>query len=157
MKLPIGMLAYWTNRFEEDLAIISGMWYYKEIFVPSTIDEKKNSIKDLKEKHCTVLQIHGTFDQILDILMQSDKFIEAGESEIAQFIQLKDEISNSPTNNAYIFDDIYHIKGTSLMLDTFVEVDETMDDVLLQIKKGQTVHVSISENWSFAGDLLKMI
>ena len=42
------MLIYWVHRFEEDNSVISGMWYYKELYVPSTIDEKKQSILDLK-------------------------------------------------------------------------------------------------------------
>lgn len=157
MELPIGMLIYWAHRFEEDHAVISGMWYYKEMYVPSSIEEKKNSVSDLKEKRCTVLNVNGQFDQIMDILIQCDRFQQAGPYEISQFNILQNEISNLPKNKAYLFHDINNLKGTSLMLDTVVEVDETLEDIMAKIKKGKVVGVTISKNWSFADDLLKKI
>jgi len=82
MQLPIGILIYWVYRYQENHAVISGMWYYKEVYVPSTVEEKKKSILDLKEKRCTVINIHGKFDQITDILSQGDQFIVASDHEI---------------------------------------------------------------------------
>ena len=71
------------KKFEEDHALISGLWYYKELYVPSTIKEKKKSVSDLKEKRCTAISIHGKFDQIKDILLQGDLFLDAG-NELSQ-------------------------------------------------------------------------
>lgn len=97
MKLPIGMLIYWAHRFDEDYALISGMWYYKEMHVPSSKEEKMNSLSDLKSRRCTVLKLTGTFSQIKDILSQADRFRFAGTYEISQFSQLVDGIGSSPS------------------------------------------------------------
>lgn len=156
MELPVGMLIYWAHRFEEDHAIISGMWYYQEMYVPSTVEEKKQSIVDLKAKRYTVLNIHGTFDQISDLLVQCDRFQKGGDFEIEQFVKLKTELINSPENKASIFDEIQNIKGTSLMIDTVVEVEETIEDIQAQLNTGNALTVNISENWSFVGDLEKV-
>ena len=153
MELPVGMLIYWASRFGDDQAVISGMWYYKEMYVPSTVEEKKHSVLDLKAKRCTALNIHGTFDQILDLLMQSDRFQKMGETEIQQFNKLQEELLNPPDNKASIFDDVYNLKGTSLTLNTIVDVDDKIEDIKAQLKAGKIITVYISENWSFAGDL----
>lgn len=155
MQLPIGILIYWVKRFEENHAVISGMWYYKEMYVPSTIEEKKKSISDLKEKRCTGLNIHGKFDQIKDVLSRGDRFIEAGNRELSQFFSLLADIEDLPEEKAYLFDDVYNVKGTALMVDTVVEVDETMENIQESLRKGKMMIVNISENWSFTGDLLK--
>ena len=46
MQLPVGLLVYWVGKSEDNYAIISGMWYYKEMYVPSTIEEKVKSKLD---------------------------------------------------------------------------------------------------------------
>ncbi len=157
MKLPIGMLIYWAHRHQEDHAVISGMWYYQEIYVPSTIEQKKNSVSDLKRKRCTLINIHGKFDQIADVISRGNSFIEAGSDEIEQFNQLIKDIENAPSNKAYLFDDINDIKGTALMVDTIIEVDESMEEIQEYLRKGKPVDVNISEDWSFAGDLLNAL
>lgn len=155
MQFPIGILIYWVNIFDDNHSVISGMWYYKELYVPSTIVEKKKSIMDLKEKRCTVMNIYGKFDQIADILSLSDRFTNSGNHEISQFTKLIKDIQNTPKNKAYLFDDVYNVKGTALTVDTIVEVEETMEDIREYLRKGKVVDVNILENWSFAGDVLK--
>lgn len=157
MKLPIGMLIYWVHRFEEDHAIISGMWYYKEMHVPSSKEEKINSISDLKSKRCTVLNVTGTFSQIKDILSQADKFRNAGTYEISQFSKLVDEVINSPGDKAYIFDDIYNIKGTSLTIDIIVDIDETMEEVMAEIKLVKPVNVTVLGTWSLSSGIINSL
>lgn len=147
MKLPIGMLIYWAHRFSDEHATISGMWYYKEIYVPSTLEEKKQSINDLKNKRCTVLNISGTFYQILDILMQADNIQNDGILNIDQFTKLKAELINS-TDNPIVFDDIYNVKGMALSIDTNIEVDTNIDELRSNVKAGKPIHVFISEDWS---------
>ncbi len=155
MLLPIGILIYWTKRFDENQAVISALWYYKEMYVPSTIEEKKKSLQDLKAKRCTALSVEGRYDQITDILSRGDRFIEAGSRELSQFFGLLADIEELPKDKSYLFDDVYNIKGTALMVDTMIEIDETMEDIQYALKNGKAVHVTISENWSFAGDLKK--
>ena len=157
MKLPVGMLIYWAHRFQEDHAVISGMWYYQEMYVPSTIEEKKQSILDLKTKKCTALNINGTFEQILDLLMQTDRFHKGGDFEIKQFASLKNELLNAPENKACLFDEINNLKGTSLLLDTAFDIDETMEDIMAKLKSEKVVNVYISRNWSYANDLNNML
>lgn len=153
MQLPIGILIYWTKRFDENHAVILALWYYKEMYVPSTIEEKKKSILDLKENRCTALSIEGRYDQITDILSRGDRFINAGDRELSRYFGLLADIEELTENKSYLFDDVYNVKGTALMVDSMIEIDETMEDIKYAIKKRKTVHVTISENWSFAGDL----
>jgi hypothetical protein len=155
MELPVGMLIYWASRFEDDHAVISGMWYYKEMVVPSTVAEKKQSVLDLKAKRCTVLNIHGTFDQVLDLLVQSDRFQKMEETEIQHFNKLTEEMLNPPDNKASIFDEVYRLKGTSLMIDTVVDIDETIEDITAQHNAGKAICVRLSEKWSFTGELVR--
>lgn len=155
MQFPIGILIYWVNIFDDNQSVISGMWYYKDMYVPSTIEEKKKSILDLKEKRCTVINIYGKFDQISDILSLSDRFTNSGNHEISPFTKLIKDIQDTPKNKAYLFDDVYNVKGTALMVDTIVEVDETMEDIRADLRKGQVVRVNILDNWSLPDDLMK--
>lgn len=155
MQLPIGILIYWTKRFDENHAVISAMWYYKEMYVPSNLEEKKNSLKDLKEKRCTLLSIEGRYDQISDILLQGDLFIKAGRGELSKYSDLLADIEQLPKDKSYLFDDVYNIKGTALMVDSMIEIDETMEDIQFALKNGKGVHVKISENWSFIGETIK--
>ena len=196
MQLPIGILIYWVKKFEENHAVITGMWYYKELYVvPSTVEEKKKSGSDLKEKRCTAINIHGSWDQIIDILIQGDLFMDAidniisqgdlfmdadenelsqvdlfpdaGENEMSYFQKLIKEnemphfqklikdIENTPEDKSYLFDEINNLKGTALTVDTVIEVDETMENILEYLRKGQKAVVTISQNWSLAGDVEK--
>lgn len=156
MELPVGMLIYWVRLIEEDNAMLMGMWYYMEMYVPSTIEEKKHSSLDLKEKRCMALILTGTFDQIMDLLAQCDRFRDGGPNEIDQYSQLHNELRKLPKDKPYLFDDIYNLKGTSLILDTVVEVEETIDDIKEALKTGKAVFANISKNWSFAGELQKV-
>lgn len=155
MQLPIGILIYWTARLDENHAIISAMWYYKEMYVPSTVEEKKKSISDLKAKRCTVLNIHGKYSQITDILSQGDRFIAVGNRELSQFYSLLAAIEELPEDKTYLFDDVHNVKGTALMVDSMIDIDESMEDIQYAIKNGKAVYVTITEDWSFAGDLKK--
>lgn len=157
MEFPVGMLIYWVRLLEKDSAMLMGLWYYKEMYVHSSVEEKKHSSLDLKEKRCTALILTGKFDQIMDLLAQSDRFHHGGPYEIDQYNKLRKAFSETPMDKAYIFDDIYHLKGTSLMLDTVVEVEETIEDIMAEVNKGKAVSVTISRDWSFAGDLEKAI
>ena len=156
MQLPIGLLIYWVSKYEENKAIISGLWYYKEMYVPLTVYEKKRSLSDIKEKRCTGLNIFGTYDQIKDILIQGDLFVQAGNNEISMFNKLINDIETTSEDKAYLFDDVHKIKGTGLVVDTVIEVDETMEDIQEYLHKGKIVTANISENWSFMGDLFKV-
>jgi hypothetical protein len=147
MNLPIGMLIYWAHRFSEEHATVSGMWYYKEIFVPSTIDEKRHSVIDLKNRRCTVINISGTFNQILEILMQADSIQIDGLFNVEEFIRLKDQRLNS-TEKPIIFDDVYKVRGTS-SIDTNIEVDTDIEELRSNVKAGKASHIFLTEDWSF--------
>ena len=154
MKLPIGLLVYWVHRVDEDSAIMLSIWYYKEMYVPQSIEEKKHSIVDLKEKRCTVLNVSGSYDQIMDLIIQGDKFFNGETVEIEKFEEFETALNNSPKEKPFLFDNIYKIEGSALILDTIVEIDEDMDDIRAQIASGKTVIVNISESWSFENDIL---
>src|SRR4051794_34702199 len=113
MYLPIGLLIYKAQRFSDDEAMVMGIWYFREIFVPYTKEDKKKSGEDLKRKRCTVLSLTGTFDQICEIIMQSDKFIGGGESEIKDYGKVVEKLIEAP-DEPVMFDEIFAIRGTSL-------------------------------------------
>lgn len=141
------MLIYWAHRFSEEHTTVSGMWYYKEIYVPFTTEEKKQSIFDLKNKRCTVINISGTFDQILAILMQADTMQTNSLLDVDQFNKLRDKMVNS-TDKPIIFDDIYNVKGTSLSIDTSIDVDTNIEELRSNVKAGKSIHIFITEDWS---------
>lgn len=153
MKLPVGMLVIWAKRFNENFAVINGAWYYKEHYVPASLEEKLKVTEDLKQKRCTVISIAGTYDQILDLLMQTDRFNRDGDFDDEGFKMLQNELLKD-SDKAYIFEDVFNLAGNSLMLDTVVEIDETMDEVLSAIKSNKAVMVKISEGWSFANEFM---
>ena len=153
MQLPIGIIAYWANRLEEDHAVISGMWYFQEMYVPSTKEEKLQSIADLKAKRCTVINIHGSFNQIVDLLSQGDRYINAQTHELKEFDSLIKKIE-VPSNKAFLFDDVYHPKGTALTIDTAIEVEETMDEVHANISFLKPVDIYISKDWSLSREII---
>ena len=156
MQLPIGILVYWTSRFEEDHAFISAMWYFQEMFVPSTKEEKTQSIQDLRDKRCTVINIHGTFKQIVELLSQGDRFINANVGDLKEFDDLIKEIE-VPSIKAYLFDDVYHPKGTALTIDTVIDVEETMDEIRSNINKWKPVDVTIDKNWSWSNEIISSL
>jgi hypothetical protein len=43
------------------------------------------------------------------------------------------------------------------MVDTVIEVDETMDDIQEFLGKGKAVEVNIAANWSLASDIIKSL
>ncbi len=55
MELPLGMLVYSAHRQSDESALIMGLWYYKEMYVPTTIIEKKHSVDDLKSRRCLLI------------------------------------------------------------------------------------------------------
>lgn len=156
MQLPVGMLIFWIKRFNDDQVLIAGLWYYRNISVPSSVEDKKKSVQDLMNNQCcTLLKIHGTFQQTIDLISHSDKFTHAGPDEVSELQKLIDEIIiNTAVEEVYLFDDIHNLKGTLLMIDTVLDVDQSLEEILAEIKEGNGVDVNISKTWSFAGDIL---
>lgn len=152
MLLPIGMLIYWLAKSDDTKGMMAGLWYYKENWVPSTIDQKIQSLKDLKQQRCLPLTIFGSLAQLSDILSQSDHFdINSSNEEIVErFNALIDSINTTPLNTSVKFDDVYNLKGTALMVDTIIEIDGPMEDIIRQINSKKGVMVQISEPWSLA-------
>ncbi len=153
MKLPIGILVYAIQKINSDDFCISAIWYYSEMDVPSTIEDKKRSVIDLKEKRCVVILILGSFDQIIDILSQGDSFFNGEIHEVNKFKEVINQIEMI-SSKAYLFDDVYHPKGTSLMIDTVIDVNESMDEVMQDLNASKGVTVTLNKDWSLTKDLL---
>lgn len=151
------MLIYSASCESKEKARITGMWYYSEIFVPRTSAEKKSSILDFKKKRCLFLDVQGSFRQIGDLLMQSDKFQKGSELEIRQLAKLMDQLEVSG-HKPILFDDVNNVCGTALSLDTVCAVEETEEDVITQINSPKKmVFVTISKQWSWVGDIYRAI
>ena len=148
----MGMLIYWAHRISGEESFIVGMWYYSEIHVPSTIDEKMQSSNDLKKRRCLLVSIAGSFSQICDLLSQTDRFQNGTEADIEQFVTLTEQINSS--SKAILFDDIQNLKGTSLALDTVITVEETLTEVQEQTHSAkQMITLRIAKDWSWARDI----
>ncbi len=157
MQLPVGILIYWIARYDENQAALSGIWYYQEMGLPDSVEEKKQSLNHLKTGRSTTLTIHGQFDQLLDLLGFTDRFLAAGPSQIDQYRLLRDQLSAYPLQKTWLFDDIQNLKGSSLALDTVIRVEETIEEIKTQLKAGKGVSVNLPENWSLSADLAKTI
>lgn len=148
MNLPVGMLIYKAQRFSENEAMIMGIWYYKEIFVPNRIEDKKKSGEDLKNKRCTVLTLNGTFDQICEIIMQSDRYGGGSDRQIESYNTVVQKLTEA-TGEPVMFDEIFAIRGTSLSIDVSLDVEDNKDTLGAKINTWKPVDVKISPNWSF--------
>ena len=157
MELPLGMLVYSAHRQSDESALIMGMWYYKEMYVPTTIIEKKHSVDDLKSRRCLFIVVTGTFSQICDLLMQTDKFKKGGDYELKLFSGLTDQLI-APSLKPIVFDDVYNIHGKALALDTICPVEESQEDILEQINSPKKmIYVTISKEWSWLSDINKAL
>lgn len=156
MQLPVGMLIYKAQRFSQTEAMVMGLWYYKEIFVPSTIEDKKKSGEDLKRKRCTVLLLRGTFEQICEIIMQSDRYIGGSGSQIHSYAAMIEKLEET-LYEPVMFDEITTIRGTSLSVDIEVEVEDGIESVRTQINAWKPVAIDISPGWSFFKKFFKGI
>lgn len=155
MEFPLGMLIYSAHRQSDENAQIIGMWYYKEMLVPTSIAEKKQSLLDFKNKRCLFIDVVGSFSQICDLLMQTDKFHRGRDGDINQFAKLRDQLISSPTKPV-LFDDLNNTQGKALSLDTICTVDETQEEILEQIySPKKMVFVTISKEWSWLSDINK--
>ncbi len=153
MELHLGMLIYSAHRQSDESARIIGMWYYKEMYAPSTIIQKKLSIDDFKSKRCLFIDVVGSFSQICDLLMQTDKFQRGGDSEIKMFSELRNQLM-VPSVKPIVFDDVNNIQGKALSLDTVCSVEETQQDIMESINSPKKmVFVTISKEWSWLGDI----
>ena len=135
MELPIGMLIFKAQRFSDSEASITGIWYFKEMYVPQTKEEKILSIEDLKRKRCTVLTLKGTFDQVCEIIMRSDAYQDGNEREIDAYAEILNHLIDS-IESPVVFDEIFAIKGTSLSLDITVSVEDTMPEIMEKLMHG---------------------
>lgn len=103
------------------------------------------------------LDVQGSFRQIGDLLMQSDKFQKGSELEIRQLAKLMDQLEVSG-HKPILFDDVNNVCGTALSLDTVCAVEETEEDVITQINSPKKmVFVTISKQWSWVGDIYRAI
>ena len=97
----------------------------------------------------------GSFSQVCDLLMQTDKFHRGSDRDVSRFVKLRDELVSSPTK-PILFDDVNNIQGRALSLDTICSVDESQQDILEQINSSKKmVFVTISKEWSWLSDINK--
>lgn len=155
MNLSFGIAVFSGVRNSEEDSSLIGLWYYKENYVPITREQKLDIQNDIKSNRCKLFQINGTFTQISELLNYGDDFINCGPIELSKLKKLTQLLYNS-TGNLEVFDDILNLKGTSISIDTYCEIEETMDEVMEQLK-GKMVVVNIQKDWSFNEELLKQI
>lgn len=154
MRVPLGMLVTSAKYIEDDTAEMFGFWYYKEMHVPSTVEEKKKLFWDLLNGRCVPLRVKGTFQQILDLIMQSDKYSKAEEEEVRQFKILADGMETN-AGKRIAFENLVRFEGTSLSLDADCEVNVTIESIRERIYHDRrTVELKISVNWKWGDEFL---
>ena len=79
--------------------------------------------------------------------MQADTMQTNSLLDVDQFNKLRNKMVNS-TDKPIIFDDIYNVKGTSLSIDTSIDVDTNIEELRSNVKAGKSIHIFITEDWS---------
>jgi two-component SAPR family response regulator len=149
MQIPIGMIITSVMHINESKAQLFGFWYYKDLYVPQSQEEKQKVFSDLLFEKCKQLKIIGSLAQISDILMQADRFQSLDEDANKLFTILIDKLEDSP-NTSIAFDDVMNPKGTGLAIDTVCEFDETIDSIRNKIfANTDFIELQLSENWTF--------
>ena len=159
-QVPVGMLVtHLANRANEVFEIF-GFWYYKELGLPATKEERKGFFGDLMTERCCQVSIKGTSQQVEEIISFAyaglpesfEKEKETQKKIISMFKFLRD------TSDAlYVFDDLADPKGTSLPLDITVRVDEDFTTLKKKIlSKPDVVELRLEKKWSLMKDLFNL-
>ena len=159
-QVPIGMLVTSIKNHGNDLFEIFGFWYYKELGLPATKQEKKGFFGDLMTERCCQVSIKGSSRQVEEIISFAYvNFPEsAGEEKETQnkIISMFNFLRNTP-NGFYPFDDLMDPKGTALPLDITVRVDEDFNSLKKKIlSKPDVVELRIEREWSLLKDMFNL-
>ena len=66
--IVIGMLAAYACFSKDEHSELFGFWYFKEMGLPSTKDEKQSFFHDLMTERCCQLSLKGSLEQIWEII-----------------------------------------------------------------------------------------
>jgi len=154
MKVPLGMLITSATFINESQSEIFGFWYYAEMYVPSSIDEKKRLFHDLMTGRSVQLMVRGSFQQVSELLLQTDTFDGTNDKQIKHYTSLLKALRENP-GRSVSFDDIMSPRGSGLSLDTVCEFDETIESIKSKIAaKKDEIILAISPGWSFNETIL---
>jgi hypothetical protein len=142
--MPIGMLAAYVRFSKYEQSELFGFWYFQEMGLPSTRDEKLAFFHDLMTERCCQLRLKGSLEQIWEII---EVFGQAG-GKVPQYPELLDAVKQHGAIRV-TFDDLAEAKGTSLELNTLVKVTEPMESVVAKVKnRRDVVELEIEPGWS---------
>jgi len=148
MEFAISISAFWVAKNVTEEYSILGLWHYKDYYLPYSREEKLELANDIKNNKCVILYVTGSLTQISDLLMQSDKYRNAGITELNGFNELIDKLKKLTPTKQIFFDDINNLKGTTFSIDTLCDIVNTMDDIQNQLKT-KKVMIEISKDWSW--------
>ena len=148
-ELTIGMLITYAN-FSNDKSEIFGFWYFKEMGLPATRDDKRAFFHDLMTDRCCQLSLKGNQSQIRQLIevmgeaahkLPSDYLLQEG---ISQYGSIR-----------VTFDDLGEPQGTSLAVNLPVRVTDPFETVIQKVKnRGDVVELNLESDWNLATELL---
>jgi len=147
--VPIGMLAAYARFSRHEQSELFGFWYFQEMGLPSTREDKRAFFHDLMAGRCCQLNLKGSMDQILEIIEASGQ----GGGKMPPYSSLVDALKQHSTISV-TFDDLMEAKGTSLELNLFVRLTEPMESVVAKVNnRRDVVDLEIEPGWSILNNL----
>lgn len=149
--VPIGMLAAYACFSKDEKSELFGFWYFQEMGLPSTRDEKRAFFHDLMTERCCQLSLKGSLEQIWEIIEVSG---QTG-GKVPHYPELLEAVKQHGAIRV-TFDDLAEAKGTSLELNTLVRVTEPMESVVAKVKnRRDVVELKIEPGWSLLHEMLE--
>lgn len=144
--LPIGMLAMYARFAKASKSELFGFWYFGEMGIPSTKNEKKSFHNDLMAGRCCQLSLKGSLDQIWEIVSLTAQ----GQSFLPPYARLQEALTkHSPIS--VTFDDLVEAEGTSLEMNISPRLTESMESILAKFNSSRNViELEIEHEWSLA-------
>ena len=139
---------------------IFGFWYYKELGLPATKEERKSFFGDLMAERCCQVSIKGTSQQIEEIISLAFAGLPesiGNEKETQKTIVSIFDFLRENSNALHQFDDLMNPKGATLPLDVTIRVDEDFDSLKKKIlSKPDVVQLRLDKDWSLLKDLFDL-
>jgi hypothetical protein len=147
-ELVIGMIAAYACFSENGQSELFGFWYYKEMGLPASREEKRAFFHDLMIGRCCQLSLKGSIDQIRHILELS----EEGVREMPSYSELHEGLTLHGAIRV-TFDDLAAPEGTSLELNIPVRVTDTTETVIQKVKSCRdVVELELEPGWSIVDE-----
>lgn len=153
MTIPLGAIIISACYLDEENTSLQAVWYYRDLYVATTQEEKKMIGSDIVSGRAVLLSLSGSAFQILNIIWQSDGFMYGGNlnEEKARLLASGLEANAGKTIS---FDNVISPQGTGLAIDLICDITDSMETLQDKINNHRdTVKLTLSTEWSPISDL----